>query len=676
VRYRGHDGSEGIVIATTRPETIFADVAVAVNPADERYKALIGTLVTRPLSPHAIPVIADAAVQRDFGTGALKITPGHDYTDAEIGERHGLAAISVIGPDAKMTDAVEAEFVGLDRFDARQRAVETLRKRGLLVKDEPYTTSIGTCYRCDTIIEPLLSLQWFVKIKPLAEPALAASQSGRIRFTPERYQRIYDDWLEHIRDWNISRQIWWGHRLPVWYCPDGHVTVAESAPSVCAECGRGPLTQDEDTLDTWFSSGLWPFSILGWPERTAELKAWYPNQVMVTAREIIFNWVARMVMFGMHFAGDIPFHKVVITPLILDEQGRKMSKSLGNSLDPMDLVRDYGADATRFGSVGQMHGTQDVRFAVGRCDEARKFGNKIWQAARFAIDLQKSAGGLSTPGGLVALSLPDETAWTLPDRWIMDALALTVTRVTRALDDFDFAEVASSLYAFLWNQVCDVYIEIAKDKGLTRAPILAHVLRTSMQLLHPVMPFVTEELWMRLGGEGLVGQSSWPAARAGWFDETARAEMSRLLEFVKTVLALRALPNLPYRETRDVTVVGADRALLDLLHREQVVIARLARAENVHAPTGVDGRPEHTVSRRLGTIEVLLPVDAAFIEKERASLDKEIKQLQGEVEGIERKLGTNFVDKAPPSVVAKERTRLEDLRSALGMSRERRNALK
>jgi valyl-tRNA synthetase len=676
VRYRSHDGGDGIVIATTRPETIFADVAVAVNPEDDRYKTFIGTLVTRPLSPHAIPVIADAAVQRDFGTGALKITPGHDYTDAEIGERHGLAAISVIGPDAKMTDAVEAEFVGLDRFEARKRAVETLRSRGLLVKEEPYTTSIGTCYRCDTIIEPLLSLQWFVKIKPLAEPALAASQSGRIRFTPERYQRIYDDWLEHIRDWNISRQIWWGHRLPVWYCPDGHVTVAASTPSVCAECGRGPLTQEEDTLDTWFSSGLWPFSILGWPERTPELKAWYPNQVMVTAREIIFNWVARMVMFGMHFAGDIPFHQVVITPLILDEQGRKMSKSLGNSLDPMDLVRDFGADATRFGSVGQMHGTQDVRFAVGRCDEARKFGNKMWQAARFAIDLQKNTGGLSTPDGLVPAPLPDETAWTLPDRWIMDALAVTVTRVTRALDDFDFAEIASTLYAFLWNHVCDVYIEIAKDKSPTRAPILAHVLRTSMQLLHPIMPFVTEELWMRLGGEGLVGQSSWPAPGAGWTDETARAEMSRLLEFVRTVLALRALPSLPYRETRDVTVVGADRALLDLLRREQGVVARLARAEKVHAPAGADGRPEHSVSRRLGAIEVLLPVDAAFIEKERASLDKEIKQLQGEVEGIERKLATNFVDKAPPAVVAKERTRLEDLRGALTMSRERRNTLK
>jgi valyl-tRNA synthetase len=677
VRYRSQGGGDGIIIATTRPETIFADVAVAVHPDDERYKKLVGSLVEWPLSHHAIPVIADPAVQREFGTGALKITPGHDQTDAEIGQRHGLAAISVIGPDARMTDAVEAEFVGLDRFEARTRAVTALRERGVLVKEEPYTVSVGTCYRCDTIVEPLLSLQWFVKIKPLAEPALVASQSGRIRFTPERYQRTYEEWLEHIRDWCISRQIWWGHRLPVWYCPDGHVTAAESTPSACAQCGRTPLVQDEDTLDTWFSSGLWPFAILGWPERTPELKAWYPNQVLVTAREIIFNWVARMVMFGMHFAGDIPFQHVHITPLILDEQGRKMSKSLGNALDPMELVREYGADATRFGVVGQMHGTQDVRFAIGRCDEARKFGNKIWQAARFAIDIARSeTPSAASSTALAALVLPDETAWNLPDRWILDALAQTVTRVTRALDDFDFAEAAQTLYAFLWNQVCDVYIEIAKDKAPTRAGVLTHALRTSLQLLHPIMPFVTEELWMRLGGDGLVGQSPWPAPRAGWVDEHARADMARVMEFVKTVLALRALPSLPYREKRDVTLIGAEPALVELLRREQSVIERLARAERIHAPTGPDGRPEHSVSRRLGAVEVLLPVDAAFIEKERTALEKEIARLQGEAEAIDRKLQTNFVDKAPAAVVAKERTRLEELRQGLALSRQRREALK
>jgi valyl-tRNA synthetase len=688
VRYRAEDGGEGVVVATTRPETIFADVAVAVHPDDERYRALIGKLVIRPLSPHAIPVIADAAVERSFGTGALKITPGHDQADAEIGERHGLAAISVIGPDARMTDAVEADFVGLDRFEARKRAVAALRDRCVLVKEEPYTVSVGTCYRCDTIVEQLLSLQWFVKIKPLAEPALRASKNGQLRFVPQRYQRTYDDWLEHIRDWCISRQIWWGHRLPVWYCPDGHVTVAETAPDACTQCGKKPLTQDEDTLDTWFSSGLWPFSILGWPERTRELDVWYPNQLMITSREIIFNWVARMVMFGLHFAGDIPFREVLITPLILDEQGQKMSKSLGNQLDPMELVRDYGADATRFGIVAQMHGAQDVRFAVSKCDEARKFCNKIWQAVRFAIDLAGRTTSapaaaadpavrriISAATSVGVPALPDETSWTLPDRWIMDALAQAADRVSRAFDEYDFAEAAQALYAFLWNQVCDVYIEIAKDKAPTRAPILTHVLSVALQLLHPVMPFVTEELWHRLGRDGLIAESAW-TSRAGWRDENARTAMDRLLEFIEAVRALRAVPKLPYRELRDVIVLGADRELLGLLERERGVVERLARAANVHAPGGADGRPQHAVSRRLGAIEVLLPVDAAFIEAERTALEKEIERALREADAIDRKLQTNFVAKAPPDVVAKERERLAELRQNVTLSQERRKTLR
>ena len=680
VRYRAEDGGEGVVVATTRPETIFADVAVAVHPDDERYRKLIGKLVERPLSPHAIPVIADAAVERSFGTGALKITPGHDQSDAEIGERHNLAAISVIGPDAKMTDAVEAEFVGLDRFDARKRAMAVLSERGVLVKEEPYTVSTAMCYRCDTIIEPLLSLQWFVKIKLLADPALAVSKNGRVRFVPARFQRVYEDWLEHIRDWCISRQIWWGHRLPVWYCPDGHVTVAESEPVACSQCGKKPLKQDEDTLDTWFSSGLWPFSILGWPEKTRELAVWYPNQLMITSREIIFNWVARMVMFGLHFPGDIPFRQVLITPLVLDEQGQKMSKSLGNVLDPMDLVRDYGADATRFGILAQMHGAQDVRFAVSKCDDARKFNNKIWQAARFAIALAGDARPcspalLSAGAGTTHAGLPDETSWSLPDRWIMDALAQTAEHVTDALDTYDFSAAAQTLYAFLWNQVCDVYIEIAKDKAPTRVPVLRHVLSVALQLLHPIMPFVTEELWHRLGGEGFIGESAWPG-QAGWRDESARVAMDRLLEFIEVVRALRAVPKLPYRELRDVTVVGADSDLVGLLESQRAVVERLARAARVHAPSRADGRPEHAVSRRLGAIEVLLPVDPAFIEAERSALEKEIERATREAAAIEHKLQTNFVAKAPREVVAKERERLAELRQNVTLSQERRKTLR
>jgi valyl-tRNA synthetase len=611
-------------------------------------------------------VISDAGVERSFGTGALKITPGHDQTDAEIGERHGLPAISVIGTDAKMTDAVEPEFAGLDRFVARELAVKRLRERGAIIKEEPYTVSTGLCYRSDTIVEPLLSLQWFVKIKPLAQPALEATRSGRITFVPERFRRVYEDWMEHIRDWCISRQIWWGHRLPVWYCPDGHVTVAETAPKACEVCGKGELRQDEDTLDTWFSSGLWPFSILGWPEKTPEFDAWYPTQLLITAREIIFNWVARMIMFGLKFAGDIPFSQVLITPVILDEQGRKMSKSLGNALDPMQLIEDYGADATRFGIVNQMHGTQDVRFAIGKCEEARKFCNKLWQATRFALDLTLGDGA----------ALPDAKAWTLPDRWIMDALALTVEQVTQALRDYDFAEAASVMYAFMWNQVCDVYIEICKDKAPQRAPILRHVLAVSMQLLHPIMPFVTEELWQRLAHQGeFIGRSRWPEKSAGREDSQARGDMQRLLEFVDAVNSLRALPKLPYREMRDVTVVGAHPEFVGLFEREQHVIARLARAERVLVPASGDGRPAQAVTRRLGGMEIFLPVDAAYLEKERAGLRKEIDKASAEAGAIERKLKTGFVEKAPAAVVQKERARLAELRTAIEMSEERLKSL-
>jgi valyl-tRNA synthetase len=664
--------ADGVVVATTRPETIFADVAVAVHPDDPRYSALVGKKVVRPLSPAPVPVIADNAVEREFGTGALKITPGHDQTDAEIGERHGLESKSVIGLDAKMTDDVEPQFVGLDRFKARELAVATLRERGALVKEEPYTVAQGTCYRCDTVVEPLLSLQWFVKMKTLAAPALEASRSGRLHFTPERYQRTYEDWLERIRDWCISRQIWLGHRMPVWYCANGHVNVAETAPSKCEACGNTELTQAPDTLDTWFSSALWPFSILGWPEQTQELKVWYPTQLMITSREIIFLWVARMMMMGLHFMGKEPFPQVFITPLIMDEQGRKMSKSLGNSLDPMELVTEYGADATRFGIVSQMHAGQDVRFSIARCDDARKFGNKVWQAVRFALqtfpELQETRG---------PLPLPPPEQWTLADRWIMDALALAIDSVDHAASVYDLSEWSQSMYSFIWNQLCDVYIEIAKDKAPTRAAILNRTLSTALQLLHPIMPFLTEELWQHLPHEGeRIEKSAWPTTASAKVDRTARDDMSKVLEFSKTVRDLRAIPQLKYRDLSDVHVAGADAALLDLLQKENGVVRTMARASAIIPIAGGDGRPQHALSRRMGPVEVLLPVDSAFIEKERSALRKEVERTRADIEVLERKLASKgFHEKAPPEVVQKEESRLHELRAHLAMSSERLDSL-
>jgi valyl-tRNA synthetase len=664
VRYRDAAGGEGIVIATTRPETIFADVAVAVHPDDDRHKHLVGTMVQRPLSPAPIPVIADAAVEREFGTGALKITPAHDQTDFEIGERHSLSSPTVIGFDGRMTGDVEPEFVGMERFEARALAVQRLRERKALVDEQPHVVNVGQCYRCDTIVEPLLSLQWFVKMKTLAAPALESSRSGRLRFVPERYRRIYEEWLEKIRDWNISRQLWIGHRLPVWYCADDHATVSKTPPLHCATCGKSELRQDEDTLDTWFSSALWPFSILGWPEETPELRAWYPTQVLVTAREILFLWVARMVMMGRHFVGREPFDSVFVTPLIMDEQGRKMSKSLGNSLDPIDLVREFGADATRFGTFSQMHAGQDVRFAIARCDDARKFCNKLWQAVRFALQTFPELGAPQPE-----LPLPPDGDLTLADRALLHGLAEAGERVTTALEAYDFSEASETLYSFVWHQVCDVYVEIAKDRAPSRAPVLAKLLSTALQLLHPLMPFVTEELWQRLPHAGeFIGSSSWPGLKPARRDARAAAEMERLLGFVEAVRALRAIPKLPYRELRDVHVTGADPELAALLARERGTLERLARVAAIHTET----RPPHALSRRFGSAEVLLPVEPAFIDRENAALRSAIEKSETEIAIIERKLGSSgFVAKAPPDVVAKERERLVELHAGIAASRER-----
>ncbi|HLJ83414.1 MAG TPA: valine--tRNA ligase [Candidatus Eremiobacteraceae bacterium] len=668
VRYAGADGGDGIVIATTRPETIFADVAVAVHPDDDRYKHLIGTTVTRPLSPGPIPVIADPAVEPGFGTGALKITPAHDQTDYEIGERHRLGSPSVIGTDGRLAGPVEPEFAGMDRFEARELAVERLRERGVLVGLDPHETSVGLCYRCDTPIEPLLSLQWFLRMQSLAAAALEASRSGRVRFPQERFGRSYIEWLEKIRDWNISRQLWIGHRLPVWYCSEDHANVGETAPPKCTTCGRLELRQDDDTLDTWFSSALWPFSILGWPDKTKELAAWYPTQVLLTAREILFLWVARMVMMGLHFLGREPFATVFVTPLIMDEQGRKMSKSLGNSLDPMDLVRDFGADATRFGIVSHMHSAQDVRFSVAKCDDARRFCNKLWQAVRFALQRFPELGA-DQP----VLALPAKEALTLADRAVLDGLANVTARVTEALEIFDFSQAAESLYAFVWNTVCDVYIEIAKDKAESRAAVLGHVLRTSLQLLHPLMPFVTEELWQRLSHDReFIGRSAWPDDANAWRDADASAAMMRVLGFVETVLALRAIPKMPYRELSDIHVTEAEPSLAALLQEQHGVLERLARIGRLR----FDSPPRSALTRRYGGANVFLPVDNAFVERERVALAKEIEKSETEIAAIERKLASSgFVAKAPPDVVDKERTRLDALRSARTNAAERLAAL-
>jgi valyl-tRNA synthetase len=643
IRYPSADGSFSIEVATTRPETMLGDTAVAVHPDDERYAALVGKRVILPLVGRAIPIVADAAVERDFGTGAVKVTPAHDALDNEIGERHGLAMPSVIGFDGKITDEAPAAYRGLDRFDARRAVVRDLEATGALVSVTPRRHVVPISSRSGAIVEPLLSLQWFCKMQALAAPALEAHRSGRIRFVPERFGRTFEYWLENIRDWNVSRQVWWGHRMPVWYLPSGEPIVAETEEEALriarASHGTSDLTRDPDTLDTWFSSGLWPFSILGWPDRTPELEHWYPNQVLVTGREIIFLWVARMVMLGLKFAGDIPFRDVFIAPLVFDDKGRKMSKSLGNVIDPMDLIAKYGADATRFGTVRQMRlESQELRFDVRFVEKAREFNNKMWNALRYVRSL---------PEGLPhANQLPPAAELSLADRWILSGLHATVVTVTEALDGYAFGVAADALLDFAWYHYCDWYIEATKVQTPTRAAVLSFVLSTIARLLHPIEPFVTEEIWQALPHDGkTIVTASWPDPEEIPVDLEAAARYESLRAVVAKVRDLRAELGLAPREKMTIDVppaLDADARALLALH---------AHATIVEAPA-----LENTTQLADPLLAATPRAPSALL---RERYRKDIARLDAEVERLTTMLANEaFTSKASPQAVAKNRDKL------------------
>ena len=644
IRYASEDGSFAIDVATTRPETMLGDTAVAVHPDDERYASLVGKHVVLPLVGRRLPIIADEAVEREFGTGAVKVTPAHDPLDNEIGIRHGLEMPSVIGFDGKMTAETPAAYRGLDRFEARDAVVRDLEKLGLIVKKESRRHVVPVSERSGAIVEPLLSLQWFCKMQSLAAPALQAHRDGRIRFVPERFGRTYEQWLENIKDWNVSRQVWWGHQLPVWYAPSGETIVAETEEEAYEiarrEHGVAQLQRDPDTLDTWFSSGLWPFSILGWPEKTRELEHWYPNQVMITAREIIFLWVARMVMLGMKFAGDVPFTDVFITPLVFDSHGRKMSKSLGNAIDPMDLIARYGADAFRFGIAQQMRlESQELRFDERFCEKAREFNNKMWNALRYLKSLPE---GLP-PGG----TLPSPDQLTLADKWILTELRRTVGKVTTALNEYRFGVATDELLAFTWYRYCDWYLEATKAPSATRAAVLSYVLNTVMRLLHPVAPFVSEEIWQALPHDGsTIVTASWPDAAEIPEDGEAVARYERLIAVVGKVRDMRAQLGLAPREKLVLDVPAA----LDPEIRALLALHANATLADV-AGNGVTGQ---TAADLLGAVTARAPRELL-----EARYRKEAARLGGEVERLEKKLGNaQFTSKASPDVVTKEREKL------------------
>jgi valyl-tRNA synthetase len=676
VRYRLEAGKDQyITVATTRPETILGDTAVAVNPKDKRYKKLLGKKAILPVIGRVIPIIADEAVDPAFGTGAVKITPAHDPVDFEVAQRQNLPAINILNLDATMNENA-GPYAGQDRFACRKALLADLEKEGLLVKIDPYVHAVGHCHRCRTIVEPLISKQWFVKSAPLAKPAIDAVVDGRIKIIPERFTKVYLNWMENIRDWCISRQLWWGHRIPVWYCNDcGALTVAIDDPKACAKCGSKNITQDPDVLDTWFSSGLWPHSTLGWPDKTEDLKYFYPTSVMETAYDILFFWVARMIMMGLENMGEVPFHTVYLHGLIRDEKGEKMSKSRGNVVDPVGIIEKYGTDALRFAlSTGNSPGN-DMKLNPQKLEGSRNFANKLWNAARFVVGNMDNVEMKIQPG------VP-----TTEDRWILSRLNHLVAEVTELNEDFQFGEALRRIYDFLWTEYCDWYIEIAKirlrhNQGPdSPLPLLVQVLETSLRLLHPFMPFITEELWQGLrerqpeGKPDSIMIAPYPVADAKAFDAEAEREMESVFEIVRSIRNARVESGVdPAKFIRAFIIAGESKLGLEA-HAEAIhTLARVHPLDIVSNAEKIKLKRDQAKILVLKGVEVILPLEGMVdTDAEKSRLLKEFEANQAEIARIEKLLlDESFTVKAPPAVVNKERQKLSDRRDKLGKLSER-----
>jgi valyl-tRNA synthetase len=660
IRYPAEDGGEGIVVATTRPETMLGDTAVAVHPDDERYKQLVGRNVILPILGRKIPVVGDTFVDREFGTGAVKVTPAHDPNDFLAAQRLGLPSITIMDEHAVMNENA-GRFAGQERFEARKNVVAQLQADGLLLKTTPHLVPLGRCQRSKTIVEPRLSRQWFVKTQPLAEPAIAAVEDGRIRFVPDNWSKTYFEWMRNIRDWCVSRQLWWGHRIPAWTCENcSELIVAREEPAACPKCGGAALTQETDVLDTWFSSGLFPFSTLGWPDKTPDLARYYPNDVLMTGFDIIFFWVARMIMLGMRFGGDVPFRTVFINGLVRDEHGEKMSKVKGNSVDPLDVIEKHGTDALRFTLAALANPGNDPSLAEARLVGYKAFVNKLWNASRFV---------LMNLEGEVAPSF-DRAALPLPSRWILDALDATAREVNAALAEYRFDQAANALYHFVWDEFCDWYLEISKPylADPAQAPaaraVLLRVLDDSLRLLHPFMPFVTEEIWQKLPHDGpTIMKAAFPLGQGGL--SAAAAEMKPLMDLVTAIRTIRAEKGVDPRKRIAVNVVApTNRALLE---SEAAWLRSLARIEQLEILDAAPPEEPQTIKQQVGPWQVRLPMAGLFdLEAERARLGKERQKLETERASIAKKFeNPQFVARAKPEVVAEGRARIAEIDALL-----------
>jgi valyl-tRNA synthetase len=660
-RYELSDGSGHIDVATTRIETMLGDTGVAVQPGDERYRALVGKTVRHPFGGEELPIVADEAVDPGFGTGAVKITPAHDPTDFEIAARAGLPSRNILNADATISDAAPQEFRGLDRNEARKRVLEALRQRGLIVNEErPYVHSVGHCYRCHSELEPWLSgKQWFVSVERLVGPAKEVAEDGRLRFFPERWRVQYTSWLDNLRDWNISRQLWWGHRIPVWYCKDGHEFASVEDPAACRECGSKDIDQDPDVLDTWFSSQLWPFSTLGWPEKTPELEYFYPTSVLVTGYEILYLWVARMVMSGMYFMDDVPFRHALIHGLVRDERNRKMSKSLGNVIDPLDVIAEFGADALRF-ALARLAGPdqQNYPFGMRDAETGRNFANKIWNAARLVL------GEFADEGPPV---LPPEDERGPVDRWLLSRAEACRAEVDAALEAYRFDVAAQSLQRFLWSEYCDWGLEMSKprlyegspDERHASASVLAWTLERSLRLLHPIMPFVTEEIWQRFGIGDSIVISEWPEPHAEHRDQDAERGFSFAEDLVVAVRSFRSGHRLGPGTALDVRVhASAEQArVMDALADEIRRVGRIGELDALDGPVEAQGAARIMVQGA----EVLIPLTGVLDpEEECGRIRGRLEAIAREAEAVARKLeNRGFTEKAPPEVVEKQRHKLK-----------------
>lgn len=659
IKYRIEGSDEYLIVATTRPETMLGDTGIAVNPADERYKNVVGKNVILPIVNKPIPVVADEYVELDFGTGVVKMTPAHDPNDFEVAKRHNLPVIRVMNDDGTMNEQAGPEFEGMDRFECRKKIVDMLKDLGLMEKIEPYKHNVGHCYRCKTVVEPMISKQWFVSMKELAEPAIEAVRSGKTCFVPERFSRTYFNWMENIRDWCISRQLWWGHRIPAYYCEQcGHTHVASQKPEVCCKCGCTELKQDEDVLDTWFSSALWPFSTLGWPEKTKELEYFYPTNVLVTGYDIIFFWVARMIFSGINAMGEVPFDHVLIHGIVRDSQGRKMSKSLGNGIDPIEVIDKYGADALRFSlAMGNSPGN-DMRFYWEKVEAYRNFANKIWNASRFVM--------MNLEGGSI---LPiEECNLDAADKWILSRFNGAVREVTENMEKYELGMAAQRLYDFMWSEFCDWYIELTKPRLYgtdaaeknTALSVLCFVLAGTMKLLHPFMPFITEEIYTHLpGSDETIMLSSWPECVDCGITGKDEERFEMVIELIRSVRNLRAEMNVPLSRRTELFIRPVQLEA-EFWKKCSVYIEKLACASSAELiadkPENADKMAAVVTAGGEGYIPMGELIDIA---KEKERLLKEKDNLISEVARAQGKLSNEkFVAKAPEAVINAERDKL------------------